>query len=143
MIIEVASMFGRILFISDNMAEVENISKGNISADLMNVHVIFETGDQRILGEVTEINDEVIKIRFLGEYLNGRYVNGIMRKPLLSSKIRIINNGELLELVGKPSNKSFTLGKSAVYKNYTIISLVDTLQYLVTLVQVNRVVYLE
>ena len=85
-------MFGRILFISDNMAEVENVSKGNISADLMNVHVIFETGDQRILGEVTEINDEIIKIRFLGEYLNGRYVNGIMRKPLLSSKIRIINS---------------------------------------------------
>ena len=113
-------MFGRILFISDNMAEVENISKGNISADLMNVHVIFETGDQRILGEVTEINDEIIKIRFLGEYLDGKYVNGIMRKPLLSSKIRIINNSELLELVGKPSPKSFTLGKSAVYKNYTV-----------------------
>ena len=113
-------MFGRILYISDNMAEVENVSKGNISADLMNVHVIFESGDQRILGEVTEVNDETMKIRFLGEYLGDRYVNGIMRKPLLSSKIRIINGTELLELVGKPTPKSFTLGKSAVYKNYTI-----------------------
>ncbi len=113
-------MFGRILYISDNNAEVENISKGNISADLMNVHVIFESGDQRILGEVTEVNDQTMKIRFLGEYLGDRYVNGIMRKPLLSSKIRIINGTELLELVGKPSPKSFTLGKSAVYKNYTI-----------------------
>ena len=113
-------MFGRILYISDNMAEVENVSKGNISADLMNVHVIFESGDQRILGEVTEVNDETMKIRFLGEYLGDRYVNGIMRKPLLSSKIRIINGTELLELVGKPTSKSFTLGKSAVYKNYTI-----------------------
>ena len=113
-------MFGRILYISDNNAEVENISKGNISADLMNVHVIFESGDQRILGEVTEVNDQTMKIRFLGEYLGDRYVNGIMRKPLLSSKIRIINGSELLELVGKPSPKSFTLGKSAVYKNYTI-----------------------
>ena len=113
-------MFGRILYISDNTAEVENISKGNISADLMNVHVIFESNDQRILGEVTEVNDETMKIRFLGEYLGERYVNGIMRKPLLSSKIRVINGTELLELVGKPTNKSFTLGKSAVYKNYTI-----------------------
>ena len=113
-------MFGRILYISDNMAEVENISKGNISADLMNVHVIFESNDQRILGEVTEINDNTMKIRFLGEYINNRYVNGIMRKPLISSQIRIINKSELLELVGQPSNKSFTLGQSAVYKGYTI-----------------------
>ena len=113
-------MFGRILYISDNMAEVENISKGNISADLMNVHVIFESNDQRILGEVTEINDNTMKIRFLGEYINNKYVNGIMRKPLISSQIRIINKAELLELVGQPSNKSFTLGQSAIYKGYTI-----------------------
>ena len=113
-------MFGRILYISDNMAEVENVAKGTITADLMNVHVIFESQDQRILGEITELNDKTMKIRFLGEYINGKYVNGIMRKPLLSSKIRIISNNELLELVGQPTNKSFTLGKSAVYKNYTI-----------------------
>ena len=118
-------MFGRILYISDNMAEIENISKGNIAADLMNVHVIFESGEQRVLGEITEINDETMKIRFLGEYINGKYVNGIMRKPLLSSKIRIINKGELLELVGKPSNKSFVLGKSAVYKDYTIYTSIN------------------
>ena len=113
-------MFGRILFISDNIAEVENVAQGTITADLMNVHVIFESQDQRILGEITELNDKTMKIRFLGEYINGKYVNGIMRKPLLSSKIRIISNNELLELVGQPTNKSFTLGKSAVYKNYTI-----------------------
>lgn len=113
-------MFGRILYISDNIAEVENVAQGTITADLMNVHVIFESQDQRILGEITELNDKTMKIRFLGEYINGKYVNGIMRKPLLSSKIRIISNNELLELVGQPTNKSFTLGKSAVYKNYTI-----------------------
>ena len=120
-------MFGRILYISDNIAEVENISQGNISADLMNVHVIFESQDQRILGEITELNDKTMKIRFLGEYVNGRYLNGIMRKPLLSSKIRIINNSELLLLIGSPSDKSFELGRSATYKNFIIYPEINAL----------------
>ena len=89
-------IFGKILYISDNIAHVENISKNTITADLMNVHVIFEDKDQRILGEVVELNDNEIKIRFLGEYAGNRYVNGVIRKPLLSSKIRIINGTELL-----------------------------------------------
>ena len=63
-------IFGKILYISDNIAHVENISKDTITADLMNIHVVFEDKDQRILGEVIELNNEEIKIRFLGEYVN-------------------------------------------------------------------------
>ena len=113
-------IFGKILYISDNIAHVENISKDTITADLMNIHVIFEDKDQRILGEVIELNDEEIKIRFLGEYVGSKYINGVIRKPLLSSSLRIINSEELLELVGTLSNKSFTLGSSATYKGFQI-----------------------
>ena len=113
-------IFGKILYISDNIAHVENVSKDTITADLMNIHVIFEDKDQRILGEVIELNDEEIKIRFLGEYVGNRYVNGVIRKPLLSSKLRIINSEELLELVGTLSSKSFVLGESATYKGFQI-----------------------
>lgn len=113
-------MFGKIIYISDNRAEVENIAKSNVNADLMNVHVIFEAPNQRILGEITELNNEIIKIRFLGEYINGKYVNGVLRKPLLSSTIRVINNQELQELVGTYNDQSFLLGMSATYKNFNI-----------------------
>lgn len=113
-------IFGKILYISDNIAHVENVSKDTITADLMNIHVIFEDKDQRILGEVIELNDEEIKIRFLGEYVNNRYVNGVIRKPLLSSSLRIINSEELMELVGTLSKESFVLGESATYKGFQI-----------------------
>lgn len=113
-------MFGKIMYISDNIAHVQNLGSGNNNADLMNVNVIFEANDQRILGEITEVNPEYYKIRFLGEYINGKYVNGVLRKPLLSSNIRIINNDELMEIVGKLSDKTFVLGKSAIYKNFTV-----------------------
>lgn len=113
-------MFGKILYISDSMAYVQNLTGGNATADLMNLHVIFESNGERILGEITEINADQIKIRFLGEYQGNRFLNGVLRKPLLSSNIRIINGEELLALVGTYNENSFVLGQSAIYKNFTV-----------------------
>lgn len=120
-------IFGKILYISDNIAHVQNASKDTITADLMNIHVIFEEAEQRILGEVIELNNEEIKIRFLGEYMGTRYVNGVIRKPLLSSKIRVISGEELMELVGTLSDKSFVLGESATYKGFKICPDINSL----------------
>lgn len=113
-------MFGKIKYISEDIAHVINEGKNSENQDLMNVHVIFEAPDQRILGEITEVGPEIIKIRFLGEFIGTRYVNGVIRKPLLSSKIRIINETELREIIGTDSENSFNLGHSAIYKKYQI-----------------------
>ena len=80
-------MFGRIVYIGDSEAHVENLQKEASAADLMNMNVIFEDNNQRILGEVSELGSEVIKIRFLGEYINGKYVNGVLRKHFLQAKL--------------------------------------------------------
>lgn len=113
-------MFGKIVYIGESEAHVENLQKNSTSSDLMNMNVIFEAENQRILGEVQELGSDVIKIRFLGEYINGRYVNGVLRKPLLTSKIRMINSEELTELVGTYNADSFILGESAIYKGFNI-----------------------
>lgn len=120
-------MFGEILFISDNTAHVKNLHSKEQTADLMNVHVIFESNNQYILGEVNEINDEVIKIRFLGEYVNGKFLNGVLRKPTLNSTIRIINNVELTELIGTLSEETFLLGQSAIYQNFSVCPSINQL----------------
>ena len=113
-------MFGKIVYTGESEAHVENLQKNSTSSDLMNMNVIFEAENQRILGEVQELGSDVIKIRFLGEYINGRYVNGVLRKPLLTSKIRMINSEELTELVGTYNADSFILGESAIYKGFNI-----------------------
>lgn len=120
-------MFGKILYISDNIAHVENLAGNNITGDLMNLHVIFETPEQRILGEIVELNKEVIKIRFLGEFNGKKYLNGVLRKPVLNSTIRIINGEELMELVGTYNDESFVLGSSAIYKNFKVCPKVNSL----------------
>ncbi len=113
-------MFGKIKYISEATAHIENTLSANETTDLMNIHVIFEAPNQRILGEIGEINPETIKINFLGEFIDNHYVNGVIRKPLLTSKIRIINEAELKELIGFQNDSSFELGKSAIYKGYTV-----------------------
>ena len=120
-------MFGKILYISDSMAYVQNLAGSNVQADLMNMHVIFESNGERILGEITEVNSSEIKIRFLGEYQGNRFLNGVLRKPLLSSTIRIINGEELMALVGTYSENSFVLGQSAIYKNFTVCPSINDL----------------
>ena len=120
-------MFGKIIYIGDSEAHVENLQKEVNAADLMNMNVIFEEANQKILGEVSELSNEIIKIRFLGEYINGKYVNGVLRKPLLTSKIRMINKDELMELVGTYDASSFILGESAIYKGFQICPNINSL----------------
>lgn len=120
-------MFGKIKFISGNIAHVENLSANDITSDLMNTHVIFEEVNQAILGEVNEITADVIKIRFLGEYINNKYINGVIRKPLLTSTIRIINSEELKELIGIDDGSSLDLGKSAIYKEFNVYPKINDL----------------
>jgi len=79
--------------------------------------LIFEKGDHKVLSEITEIKDNEIRVKFLGEFVDGHYRNGILRKASLDSKIRTINQEETLELFGIPSKENFILGDSSVYKN--------------------------
>lgn len=120
-------MFGRILYVSDNTAYIENKVSVNTDVDLLNVHLIFEHNNQKILGEIVEVNSDKIKVHFLGEYVNGEYYNGLLRKASLNSTIRVINAEELTLLLGTPSKDSFVLDKSATYKNYLICPKINSL----------------
>jgi len=58
-------MIGKIIYISNNMAHIQ--PNGKVSNNLMNMHVIFEDKDKKILGEIEDISPELIKVNFLGE----------------------------------------------------------------------------
>ena len=120
-------MFGKIKFIAENVAHVENIASAEEMGDLMNTHVVFEAQDQAILGEVEEVNAEVIKIRFLGEFHNGKYVSGVIRKPVMGSTVRMINNEELMAIVGVYDETTFKIGQSSIYKGYEVCADINNL----------------
>ena len=108
-------MFKEIVSISKNYAMVR--IEGNTNDDLLNMNLIFEDSGKKILGEVEEVDDGKIKVSFLGEFIDGKFYSGIIRKPSLSSAVRMINQEELGELVGEKDSKSMILGLSPLYNN--------------------------
>lgn len=108
-------MFKEITAISKNYAivKIDNV----ISDDLLNLNVIFEENNKKILGEIEEIINSEAKITFLGEFINDKFFDGIIRKPSINAKIRIINGNELAELTGYNDNTAMMLGLSPLYNN--------------------------
>ena len=112
--------FGKIKYITENIAKVEALASAEEMGDVMNINVVFEAPDQYILGEVEQINEGLVDIRFLGEFINGKYVSGVIRKPVMSSKVRMINDQELKAIVGVYDGTTFKLGESSIYKGYEV-----------------------
>ena len=110
-------MFKEITAVSKNfaMVKIENTT----TDDLLNMNVIFED-NKKILGEIEEIDGDEVKISFLGEFHEGKFFGGIIRKPSLNAKIRLINEDELAELTGANDDKSMMLGLSPLYNNFPI-----------------------
>ena len=113
-------MFGKIVYISDNVAHIEIKEGTPINEDLLNMHVIFEDDNKKILGEVEDLTQELIKVRFLGEIRDNKFVLGVIRKPKLSASIRIITEDEFGLVIGEDNKDSLKLGVSPLYNDYPI-----------------------
>ena len=118
-------MFERILSITKNYAIVK--VSNNVNNDILNYNVILEETNKKILGEIDEVVNGDAKISFLGEFVDNKFFSGIIRRPTFNSRVRIINQQELGELVGDNDNKTIPLGISPLYNNYPIKVNIDSM----------------
>ena len=115
-------MFGKITEIIDNYVYVEN-STHELKNNILNIHVIFEEVNRKVVGEVLSVNKDTIKIFLVGEIRDNMFYPGIMRKPSFQCIPRIIYKQELELLLGKQDvfDKSYVyLGKSVTYEKFNI-----------------------
>ena len=114
-------MFGKIVYISDNVAHIERKKDVKTQGDLINIHLVFEDDNRKIVGEVEDITEDIIKVRFLGEIINGKFLGGVIRKPNLESNIRLITKEELNLLIGSDDDGSnLLLGTSPLYDDFPV-----------------------
>ncbi len=112
-------MIGKIIYISDNVAHIK--IEGNVLAqDMMNMHIVFEDNKKKIIGEVEDMDMELIKVRFLGEIQNNRFLGGVIRKPSLSANVRIITEEEFGLIVGRETQSSMLIGRSPLYNDFPL-----------------------
>ena len=120
-------MFGKIKYISDNTAVVEINKDGNLVSNLMNLHVVFESNGDKLLGEVKNVDENSVKIELLGEFAGTRFIAGTIKKPTLTSTLRVINEEELDIIMGKADENSLYIGKSPIYKDRSIYANINDL----------------
>ncbi|MBR4177733.1 MAG: ATP-binding protein [Bacilli bacterium] len=119
-------MLGKIKTINKNSATLEINKDGGEINDLINLHVVFEDDNKKILGEIDSINEDTIKVTFLGELTENDFIGGLIKKPSLNARVRIINNDELKILVGTPG-ETIRLGVSPLYNDFPLNISVDEL----------------
>ena len=117
-------MFGKILSINDIDVIIENTSK-KIESSLLGVHIIFDSGIEKIVGQINDMTLENIHVVLVGEIFNDHFEPGIVKKPNLNSTIRIIYKNEVPLLLGsqvKDEKNNLYIGSSLVYKDYIVSS---------------------
>ncbi len=117
------SMIGNIVSIVSNEVKVKLTIDISSQTNLIGIHVIFEDGDKKIVGEIKEINADNALISIVGEIKDNVFIPGINKRPAFKSKVRIIVMEELSLVLGDQKitdNNRIFFGLSAVYSNYRI-----------------------
>ena len=113
-------MFDRIVYISDHSANIRLKDAENLAVNLMNLHLVFEDKDKKVLGEVYDLDKDIVKARFLGEIVNGKLIGGTIRKPALDASIRVINQSEIPMIVGEDKAGYMKFGVSPFYNDFPV-----------------------
>lgn len=118
-------MFDKITYISNNGCTIKLKDGADITTDLMNMHLIFEDNSKKILGEVIDVDDKIVKANFLGEISGDKLIGGNIRKPSLDAKVRIIDRSEVPLVMGVDAEGFMELGKSPLYDGVPVYLNVD------------------
>ena len=113
-------MFDKIVYISDHSANIKLKDAEHLAVNLMNLHLIFEDKDKKVLGEVDDLDKDIVKARFLGEIVNGRLIGGTIRKPSLDASIRVIDQTEVPMIVGEDKEGYMKFGVSPFYNDFPV-----------------------
>ena len=115
-------MLGKIIEIVNNDIILDLSIDISNQTNLINLHVVFEDGDKKIVGQILKTNKTQMFIRIVGEIKNSSFCAGFLSKPSFKAIPRIISIQELELIYGKqtPSNMETFFGYSNIYKGYRV-----------------------
>ena len=117
-------MFGTILGFDNQKIYVQN-KQGVADTNYIGYHVVFPEQDHKIVGEIIGIDSRQVVIQLIGEIINGKFANGVLKKPSMNTTARIIFKSELESILGSQdylSKENLLIGTSPIYKDYLITS---------------------
>lgn len=115
-------MLGTISEIIDNNVILNLSIDISNQPNLVGLHIIFEDGNKKIVGQIDNASKEKMKIGIVGEIQDNKFLPGNANKPSFNSKPRIIKLDELELIFGNQTigEDDAYLGLSNVYENYRV-----------------------
>ena len=116
-------MLGKIIEIEDNSLTIELSVSLEECENIINNYVSIEDSEKRIIGEIIDIKGNSAIINLLGEFINGKFIFGISKKPSFNSKIKLIEKDKIKYIIGMPEyveKRDLYLGKSPIYDGVDI-----------------------
>jgi uncharacterized protein len=116
-------MLGTIVGIENNTVFLELNIELNKFQNLVNLHVVMEEAENKVVGEITDIIDGIAHINLLGEIINNRFVFGVIHKPSFGALVKLISKEKIPLIISVDDyqeEKDLYLGKSAIYSGVPI-----------------------
>ena len=115
-------MFGKIIGIVDDNIRIINLAK-KAEISLIGIHTIFTDNTLKYVGVISNISEEFVDVKLIGEIINNKFVAGNIRKPTLSFMCRIILKQELELILGKQNYKdksTLLIGNATNYDGFKV-----------------------
>ena len=115
-------MLGNILEIDDNSVLIKLAIDINKQPNLVNLHVVFEYQNKKIVGEIVKVTQTEMIANVVGEINQSGFTPGATSKPSFKSLVRLIKMDELELILGKQETGPGVtfFGTSNVYEGYRI-----------------------
>ncbi len=122
-------MLGKIIGIEENTVLVSVEIDLSKYQSLINLYVVMEEQDKKVVGEITNIKDNIAYVNLLGEYINDKFVFGVITSPAFSSTVKLISKeriGSIISVDNYNETEDLYFGESPIYQGVKIAANVDS-----------------
>ena len=116
-------MLGKIVGIEDNYVLLKlNINLNEVQ-NIINLYVIFEDSEKKIIGEIIDIKDSVATINLVGEVRDTGFIFGVSKKPAFNASAKLVSKEKINSIIGMANyveKKDLYIGQSPIYEGVKI-----------------------
>ena len=116
-------MLGNVIGIEENIVLLNLKIELDKIQSLINMYVVFEEGKRLIVGEIIDIKEGIAYVNLLGEFVNEKFVFGVIKKPSFGSIVKLVSKEKIPLIVGMENykeNEDLEIGTSPIYDNIKI-----------------------
>ena len=111
-------MLGNIIGFYNNELLVKLSIDLNKFQNIVNLYVVVQDQENRYVGQVNSVKDDIAYISLLGEFYNEIFVSGVMKNPSFSATVRLISKEKMNLIIGVNNyseRNHLYIGESALY----------------------------